>query len=82
MKKVICINDKNQPQGAEVIKDVEYVVLNDFMNAVGQKVFLIEGINNEGTTKMGFPWYGYAAERFAKITNKKIKKIEYNLALN
>ena len=52
------------------------------MNASGQKVFLIEGINNEGTTKMGFPWYGYAAERFAKITKEKVKSIEHDFALN
>jgi|VirMetMinimDraft_7_1064189.scaffolds.fasta_scaffold190527_2 hypothetical protein len=82
MSKVICINDKNQPQGAEVVKDTEYTVLHNFMNAAGQKVFLIEGINNEGTTKMGFPWYGYAAERFAKITKEKMKNIEHDFALN
>lgn len=39
MKKVICINDKNQPKGAEVIKDTEYTVLDEFMNGAGQNVY-------------------------------------------
>ena len=80
--KVTCINDKNQPKGAEVVKDTEYVVLDDFMNATGQKVYLIKGICNEGTTKMGFPWYGYAAERFAKVIKDEVHAVEYDFALN
>jgi len=80
--KVTCINDSNQPKGAVVVKGTDYTVIEDFMNAVGQKVYLIEGINNEGTTKMGFPWYGYAAERFAKVIKEEVREVEYDFALN
>ena len=30
MKKVVCINDKNLPQGAEVVNGKEYNVVNEF----------------------------------------------------
>tara|TARA_B110000285_G_scaffold142928_1_gene159719 strand:+ start:152 stop:397 length:246 start_codon:yes stop_codon:yes gene_type:complete len=80
--KVTCINDKNQPQGAEVVKDKEYKVLEEFMNAAGQMVYLIEGISNKGTTKIGFPWYGYSADRFAKVVKEKIQAVEFDYALN
>ena len=80
--KVTCINDKNQPQGAEVVKDKEYKVLEEFMNAAGQMVYLIEGISNKGTTKIGFPWYGYAADRFAKVVKEKVQAVEFDYALN
>ena len=46
------------------------------------KVYLIKGICNEGTTKMGFPWYGYAAERFAKVIKDEVHAVEYDFALN
>jgi hypothetical protein len=80
--KVTCINDKNQPQGAEVVKGVEYIVLDDFVNATQQRVFLISGICNKGTTKMGFPWYGYNSDRFSKLNETKIEKKELNYAIN
>jgi hypothetical protein len=51
-EKVVCINDKNLPEGAEVVEGKEYTVLE------------IEGINNKGRTKMGLAWLGYRAERF------------------
>jgi hypothetical protein len=80
--KVICINDKNQPQGAEVVEGVEYTVLDDFMNDTQQKVYLIKGVCNEGTTKIGFPWYGYAAERFAKLDKASVEAVEYDFSMN
>ena len=80
--KVICINDKNQPQGAEVVEGVEYTVLDDFMNDTQQKVYLIKGVCNEGTTKIGFPWYGYAAERFTKLDKELVEAIEYDFSMN
>lgn len=80
--KVICVNDKNQPQGAEAVKGVEYEVLDDFKNATQQRVYLIKGICNEGTTKMGFPWYGYAAERFATVIEAKKEAVEYDFSMN
>ena len=32
MKKVVCINDKNLPQGAEVVNGREYYVVDEFVN--------------------------------------------------
>jgi hypothetical protein len=80
--KVTCINDKNQPKGAEVIKGTEYTVAEEFMNATGQNVYLIDGITNEGTTKIGFPWFGYDSARFAKVIKDKVQAVEYDFAMN
>lgn len=63
-KKVICINDKNLPEGAEVVEGKEYTVLETFNNQFDQRVLILEGINNKGRTKMGLAWLGYRAERF------------------
>ncbi len=53
MKQVVCINDSRLPEGAQVIKGREYTVIDEFINNYDQRVFIIEGIANEGTTKMG-----------------------------
>lgn len=66
MKQVVCINDKNMPEGAAVIKGREYNVVDEFVNNYDQRVYIIEGIANEGTTKMGLRWIGYDASRFAE----------------
>jgi hypothetical protein len=65
MKEVVCINDKNLPEGATVVKGREYNVVEEFVNNYDQRVYIIEGIVNEGTTKMGLRWVGYDASRFA-----------------
>jgi len=66
MKQVVCINDKNMPEGAVVVKGREYNVVEEFVNNYDQRVYIIEGIVNEGTTKMGLRWIGYDAARFAE----------------
>jgi hypothetical protein len=66
MKEVVCINDKNMPEGAVVVKGREYTVIEEFVNNYDQRVYIIEGIVNEGTTKMGLRWIGYDAARFAE----------------
>jgi len=66
MKQVVCINDSKLPEGAQVIKGREYIVVDEFVNNYDQRVFIIEGIANEGTTKMGLRWIGYDANRFAE----------------
>ena len=66
MKQVVCINDSRLPEGAQVIKGREYPVIDVFINNYDQRVFIIEGIANEGTTKMGLRWIGYDASRFAE----------------
>jgi hypothetical protein len=65
MKTVVCINDSKLPEGAEVVKGREYNVISEFVNNYDQRVFIIEGITNEGITKMGLRWIGYDASRFA-----------------
>ncbi len=67
MKTVVCINDSKLPEGAEVVKGREYNVVNEFINNYDQRVFIIEGIVNEGITKMGLRWIGYDASRFADL---------------
>jgi hypothetical protein len=66
MKQVVCINDSRLPEGAQVIKGREYTVVDEFVNNYDQRVYIIEGIANEGTTKMGLRWIGYDATRFAE----------------
>ncbi len=65
MKTVVCINDSRLPEGANVVKGREYTVIEEFVNNYDQRVYIIEGIVNEGTTKMGLRWIGYDANRFA-----------------
>ena len=72
MKKVVCINDKKLPLGAEIIKNKEYSV---------ESEFIIEGIVNEGRTKMGLPWKGYNANRFADIEALVEESFEYSYEL-
>jgi hypothetical protein len=78
MKEVICINDKNLPGGAVVVKGREYTVIEELINHYDQRVYIIEGIVNKGTTKMGLRWIGYDASRFAEP--EKLMKENYEHA--
>lgn len=73
MKKVVCINDKNLPQGAEVVNGKEYHVVSEFVNNFEQRVFIISGIANKGTTKYGLNWLGYCSSRFADLDDISIE---------
>lgn len=80
MKKVVCINDRKLPEGAEVINGKEYEVIEEFLNNYDQRVFIIAGIVNEGTTKMGLRWLGYDASRFADLESISIENFEHTYA--
>tara|TARA_R110000744_G_scaffold15913_1_gene44012 strand:+ start:4258 stop:4506 length:249 start_codon:yes stop_codon:yes gene_type:complete len=82
MKKVICINDKNLPPGAVVVKDKEYTVVNEYVNFLDQRVYILQGIVNEGRTKLGLEWTGFDAKRFADVDKVVNEKKEVNFALN
>jgi hypothetical protein len=79
MKVVVCINDSRLPEGAVVVKGREYVIIEEFVNNYDQRVYIIEGIVNKGTTKMGLRWIGYDAQRFAdpEILMKEVKEHAY-----
>jgi hypothetical protein len=66
MKTVTCINDKNQPLGANIVKGKEYEIESEYVNALDQRVYIVVGAVNEGTTKWGMRWIGYDASRFAE----------------
>ena len=82
MKKVICINDKNLPSGAVVVKDKEYTVVNEYVNFLDQRVYILQGIVNEGRTKLGLEWTGFDAKRFADVDKVVNEEKEVNFALN
>jgi len=82
MKTVTCINDKNQPLGANVVKGKEYEVESEYVNALDQRVYIIKGAINEGTTKWGMRWIGYDATRFSTQETVEIEEKEHNFALN
>ena len=82
MKTVTCINDKNQPLGANVVKGKEYEVESEYVNALDQRVYIIKGAINEGTTKWGMRWIGYDATRFTTQETVEIEEKEQNFALN
>lgn len=82
MKKVLCINDKNLPSGANVKENQEYIVESEYVNGLDQKVYVIKGVNNEGTTKFGMRWYGYNAQRFRMSEDITMKEEKYEFALN
>jgi hypothetical protein len=82
MKTVTCINDKNLPLGAHIVEGQEYEVENEYLNALDQRVYIIKGAVNEGTTKWGMRWIGYDATRFSSQESVEIKKREHTFALN
>jgi hypothetical protein len=82
MKKVICINDSCLPEGGELVEGREYHIEKEFINNFDQKTYIISGITNNGTTKMGMRWYGYNANRFATFESSTDNKKEYSYALN
>jgi len=82
MKKVICVNDKNLPQGANITENEEYEVINEYVNALDQRVYIIKGAVNEGTTKWGMRWIGYDALRFKTLDLVEIENVTYNFNLN
>ena len=71
MKKVVCINDKQLPAGAEVIEGEIYVVREAFVNSCDQRAYMLVGVRNLGRTKYGLPWQGYNAERFETVEGVK-----------
>jgi hypothetical protein len=81
-KKVICINDQNLPDGAYVMFDMEYVVEKEYINALDQRVYVIKGAVNEGTTKWGMRWMGYNATRFKEVEYDYVESYEHNYMLN
>ena len=82
MKAVTCINDKNLPLGAHIVEGQEYEVENEYLNALDQRVYIIKGAVNEGTTKWGMRWIGYDAMRFSSQESVEIKEREHTFALN
>lgn len=82
MKKVICIDDKNQPLGANVVEGKEYEVVEEYINFSDQRVYIIKGAENEGTTKWGMRWVGYNAKRFSTLESVEVEEKEYMFALN
>ena len=82
MRKVVCINDRKQPEGGELVEGREYEVEEEFINNYEQKTFVIAGINNYGITKMGMRWYGYNANRFADLEALATESYEHAYAYN
>lgn len=82
MKTVKCMNDKNLPLGANVTAGEVYEVENEYLNALDQRVYIIKGAPNEGTTKFGMRWIGYDALRFKEVSEVEEVKHEYAFALN
>lgn len=80
--RVVCINDKNLPQGAEVVEGREYTVVKTMVNIYDEIAYIIAGVNNEGVTKFGLKWTGYKANRFAKLDDVKIKETEREVELD
>ena len=86
MKKVICINDKNLPQGANLKEGQQYEVEDDYLNFLDQRVYILKGVPNQGTTRWGMKWVGYDAKRFKEIEDDsmefKMVAQERNFAYN
>ena len=82
MKKVICINDKKLPIGAEVVEGQVYTVRESFINAFDQIAYMLVGVRNMGRTKYGLPWQGYNSERFEEVETSEQEQKEVAYALN
>jgi len=81
-KKVICINDKKLPPGAEIQEGKEYTVRESFVNSFDQRAYVLIGVRNLGRTKYGLPWQGYNAQRFEEVNGVEEIHEEMNFALN
>jgi hypothetical protein len=73
MRKLTCINDRNLPEGANVVNGREYYILDEFINGYEQRTFIVSGVNNRGTTKNGLRWQGYCATRFADLDSLSLE---------
>ena len=82
MKKVVCINDRDLPQGANLTEGQEYEIEREYLNALDQRVYIVKGAVNEGTTKWGMKWIGYDSKRFSPLDSVEIEEKEYIFALN
>jgi hypothetical protein len=84
IRKVVCINDKKLPQGAELTEGKEYEVVDEFVNSWDQKVYILKNTINGGITSKGMRWYGFDAIRFADLDSKLVEDEEYlyNYVLN
>lgn len=82
MKKVVCINDKNLPQGANIVEGKEYEIEREYLNALDQRVYIVKGAINEGNTKWGMKWIGYDSKRFSTLDGLEVEEKEYTFALN
>ena len=74
MKRVVCINDRKQPEGGELVEGREYEVEREFINNFDQKTFVklmktsSLGIINSGNLKYEFAAIG---KPFILISNDK-----------
>lgn len=82
MDKVTCINDTNLPLGANVVEGKEYEIVEEYINPLDQRVYIIKGAVNEGTTKWGMIWRGYNANRFSTVETLEVEEQEHMFALN
>ncbi len=82
MKTVVCINDKNLPEGASIKEGQEYTVEEEYLNGLDQRVYIIAGVPNKGMTSKGLLWIGYNANRFRITSKSDAVTKEYEFALN
>ena len=81
-KRVICINDKQLPAGAEIKEGKEYTVRDSFINSFDQRAYMLIGVRNLGRTKYGLPWEGYNSKRFEEMELIEETKHHSESALN
>ena len=82
MKKVICIDDKNLPTGAEIVEGEVYIVRESFVNSFDQRAYMLNGVRNLGRTRFGLPWQGYRSDRFEIIEGKEEEQEQVFYAFN
>ena len=56
--------------------------MDEYLNFLDQRVYILEGIVNEGRTKLGLEWTGYDAKRFSDVESVSTEEKEVNFALN
>lgn len=79
---VICVDNKNLPLGANLVKNEEYEFEEEFVNNFDQRCYMLKNVTNTGRTKYGLPWIGYRANRFKKkdsVVDAIMEEVNYNL---
>lgn len=79
--KVLCVNDKNLPEGANIVAGKSYTPVKKVVDSFGTPAYLLKEVESEGNTGNGLFWYGFACSRFVVTDSDVSEPLEKEEAL-